>query len=60
MLIEHRSLITGVLRTLNLPITEEQIEKWESGAFAQDAFPNLTPSLQKFLTSGATSTNPTF
>lgn len=54
MLIERRSLVSGVLRTLDLPITEDQIEMWESGAKVQDAFPNLTPSQREFILTGIT------
>ena len=31
MVIE-RSLVSGVIRTLGLPVTEEQIEAWENGS----------------------------
>lgn len=54
MLIERRSLVSGVLRTLDLPITEDQIEMWEGGASVQDAFPNLTPSQREFMLTGIT------
>ena len=54
MLIERRSLVSGVLRTLDLPITEDQIEMWENGAKVQDAFPNLTPSQREFILTGIT------
>lgn len=54
MLIERRSLVSGVLRTLDLPITEDQIEMWENGALVQDAFPNLTPSQREFILTGIT------
>lgn len=52
MLIERRSLVSGVLRTLDLPITEDQIEMWENGALIQDAFPNLTPAQREFILTG--------
>lgn len=54
MLIERRSLLSGVLRTLDLPITEEQIERWENGELVQKAFPNLTASQREFLMTGIT------
>ena len=54
MLIERRSLVSGVLRTLDLPITEDQIEMWENGAKVQDAFPNLTHTQREFILTGIT------
>jgi hypothetical protein len=54
MLIERRSLVSGLIRTLDLPVTEEQIEAWENGALIQDAMPNLTSAHREFLLTGIT------
>lgn len=54
MQIERRSLVSGLIRTLEIPVTEEQIEAWEKGAKIQDCMPNLTPSQREFLMSGIT------
>jgi hypothetical protein len=35
MQIEERALISGLIRTLNLPVTEDQIEAWENGSDIQ-------------------------
>ena len=40
MIIERRSLISGIIRTLDMPVTEEQIKAWENGVLIQDAMPN--------------------
>jgi len=37
-----------------LPVTNEQIDRWEGGALVQDVFPHLTPSEREFLISGVT------
>jgi hypothetical protein len=37
MQIEERALISGLIRTLNLPVTEDQIEAWENGSDIQIA-----------------------
>lgn len=52
MLIERRSLVSGVIRTLDLPVTEDQIEAWEQGMKIQDAMPNLTDSQREFILTG--------
>jgi len=54
MLIERRSLISGLIRTLDLPVTEAQIEAWENGALIQDAMPNLNAAQREFLLTGIT------
>lgn len=54
MLIERRSLISGMIRTLDLPVTEEQIQAWENGMNIQDAMPNLNSRQREFLLTGIT------
>lgn len=56
MLIERRSLVSGVIRTLDLPVTEDQIEAWEQGMKIQDAMPNLTDSQREFILTGVVDT----
>jgi hypothetical protein len=54
MIIERRSLFSGIIRTLDLPVTEEQIEAWERGELIQNAMPNLTDSQREFIMTGVT------
>jgi hypothetical protein len=54
MIINRVSPFTGKVNTMNLPITEEQIARWKRGAYAQDVWPDLTPSQREFLISGST------
>lgn len=54
MLITKQSAITGIIRTLDLDVTEEQFKAWESGTMIQSAFPNLTPDQREFLLTGIT------
>jgi hypothetical protein len=54
MLITKQSALTGITRTFDLNITQEQLERWESGTVAQDAFPNLTADQREFLITGIT------
>ena len=54
MIIERRSLISGIIRTLDMPVTEEQIKAWENGALIKDAMPNLNTAHREFLLTGIT------
>lgn len=54
MEITRTSAMTGVTRTLDLPITAEQIAKYEQGALLQDAFRNLTREEREFYKTGMT------
>ena len=54
MEITRRSLYSGIIRTLDLPVTEEQIEAWEGGLNIQQAMPNLTDSQREFILTGMT------
>jgi len=54
MLIEREDPFTGVKNTMELPITEEQMRRYDEGALIQVAFPNLTPSQREFIQTGLT------
>ncbi len=54
MEVTRTSIISGKTRTVELPITEEQVKKWLGGALIQDAFPNLTPDEREFIKTGMT------
>ena len=55
MLYKMRSQLTGDMNTMELPVTEAQINQWrQSGQLIQRAFPNLSPSQREFLMTGAT------
>lgn len=40
MNVTRKSIYSGEVRTLDLPVTEDQLEAWENGTFAQTAFPD--------------------
>ena len=52
MEITRQSMISGVTRTLDLPITLDQLLAWNGGKLIQDAFPQLTASQREFLMTG--------
>ena len=56
MIIKRTSAISGKQREMDLPVTQEQLEKYASGMYnIQDVFPNLTPDQREFIKTGITS-----
>ena len=54
MLVVRKSILTGIVRTRDLDITEAQFEAWQNGALIQDAMPQLSVSDREFLINGVT------
>lgn len=54
MKIIRQSTLTGNTRTLDIDVTQEQIDKWQSGSYIQDAMPHLSADDREFLISGIT------
>ena len=54
MNITRTSLFSRVTRTLDLPVTEAQLDAWASGELIQNAFPDLSPDDREFLKTGIT------
>lgn len=54
MLITRKSPISGIERTLEIPVTQEELDNWEGGMLAQEAFPNLTAEHREFIMTGVT------
>ena len=54
MNITRTSWVSGEVNTLDLPITQTQLDLYAAGALLQDAFPNLTPDEREFIKSGIT------
>ena len=54
MLITRQSLVTGVTRTLDIPVSQEQLDLWKSGTYIQDAMPELPQELREFIMTGIT------
>ena len=52
MKIERTSALTGVIRTMELDVTKDQIIAWKNGELAQLAFPDLSPNEREFIISG--------
>ena len=52
MQITRKSFMTGITRTVDLDVTQQQLDNYENGVLLQDAFPNLSPSEREFIKSG--------
>ena len=48
------SPFSGITRTLDLPVTESQLEGWNQGTLIQDAFPQLSSGEREFIKTGIT------
>ena len=55
MNITRTSMVSGVTRTLDLPVTQQQLDSYAQGALLQNAFPNLSADEREFLKTGITS-----
>ena len=56
MIITRVSMVSGKERSMNLPITYEQLELWQNGVTIQNAMPHLTASEREFILTGITDT----
>lgn len=54
MIITRTSVFSNTTRSLDLPVTQQQLEHYAAGALLQNAFPNLTPDEREFIKSGVT------
>ena len=54
MLITRESQLTGNRHSMEIPVTEEQLEAWHNGALIQRVMPHLTPDEREFIMTGVT------
>ena len=54
MNITRKSPFSGNINTLDLDITQDQLDQWNNGGLAQYVFPDLTPGEREFLMTGIT------
>ena len=54
MIIDKRSVITGVLNQMDLDVTHEELKRHEEGELAHNVWPLLSPDDHEFLISGIT------
>lgn len=55
MLVTRKSIVSGKIRTIDLPIKKEDLESYEKGkGLIQNIFPDLTPDQREFIITGVT------
>lgn len=54
MLITRNSPFTGTTITINIDVTQAQLDAWKSGTLIQDAMPNLSADEREFIMTGIT------
>ena len=54
MLITRTNPFNGEVNTLNIEVTDAQIEAYAAGALIQNAFPNLSADDREFIKTGIT------
>ena len=54
MIITKKSIFTGQWNSMDIPVTQAQIDDWESGTLIQDAMPDVSPDGREFLKTGVT------
>lgn len=54
MLITKKSAFTGIEHTLEIPVTQEQLDLWNSGVPIQNAMPNISAEDREFIKTGVT------
>jgi hypothetical protein len=53
--VTRTSVLSGTVRTLELPITQEDLDRYERGeGLIQQIFPNLTADQREFIKTGIT------
>lgn len=54
MKITRKSPFTGTVNTMDIDVTDVQIERWKSGTLIQNAMPNLSADEREFIMTGIT------
>lgn len=54
MLITRVSIFSGVQRSLEIAVTQAQLEEWAGGTLIQKAMPDITNAEREFIMNGVT------
>ena len=54
MQVIRKSPLTGELTSREIDVCQSQIDAWEGGELAQNAFPDASPSEREFIMTGCT------
>ena len=52
MIVTRKNIFTGRVRSLDLDITQEQVNRWQNGELIQNVFPHLSVDEREFLQTG--------
>jgi|TARA_R110000765_G_C18551652_1_gene562387 hypothetical protein len=54
MKITRQSMFSGQVNSMNINVTNAQIEAWQGGVLIQTAMPDLSPDQREFIMTGVT------
>ena len=54
MNITRRSPFSKMVHTMDIPVTQEQLDRWHGGEMIQNAMPNLSAKQREFIMTGIT------
>ena len=54
MEITKQCMLTGDTNTMDVPVTQDQLDDWTNGMLIQEAMPNLTAEHREFIMTGTT------
>ena len=54
MMITKKSMFSGTAHTMELPVTQAQLDRWQGGELIQTVFPFLSVPEREFLMTGVT------
>lgn len=54
MKINKRCPFSGAINSMNIDVTQAQIDKWQGGTLVQVAFPNISAAEREFIMTGIT------
>lgn len=52
MIVTRKNIFTGQERSLDLDVTQEQLNRWNNGELIQNVFPHLSVDEREFLMTG--------
>ena len=52
MIVTRKNIFTGQSRSLDLNVTQEQLNRWKGGELIQKVFPHLSVDEREFLMTG--------
>ena len=52
--ITRKSMISGEINSMELDVTQDQLNRWQDGELIQDVFPHLNADEREFIKTGIT------